>query len=139
MKIKINLKQPGKKRNTVRQETYTISDGISNLRDLIIDIVTDQVSNFNKKVDRGEIISYLTSEEIRNNADVGKVGFGEIANDKKQEIDKAVQNALQSFEDGVYCVFIDDEQKESLDEEIHITEETVLTFIRLTMLAGRMW
>ena len=56
-----------------------------------------------------------------------------------QAADKAVDNALQSFEDGLYRVFLNDDELERLDEEIDVKENDTLTFIRLTMLAGRMW
>lgn len=34
---------------------------------------------------------------------------------------------------------MDDKPLEELDEDIQVTEEQVFTFVRLTMLAGRMW
>ena len=52
---------------------------------------------------------------------------------------QAVENALQSFEDGIYRIFLNDRPLERLDEGIRIMDEDSLTFVRLTMLAGRMW
>lgn len=139
MQIKINRKQIGKRRNAVKEEIYTISDNLQTVKELLTDIVTRQVNEFNAKVGSGQLIDYLTNQQIKENADVGKIGFGELANDKKQDCQKAVDNALQSFEDGIYCVFIGEEQMESLSDRIALTEESRITFVRLTMLAGRMW
>lgn len=139
MQIKINLKQIGKRRNAVKEEMYTVSDGICTVRDLIADLVTRQVADLNARVGRGQVIDYLTGREIADFAEVGKIGFGELANPNEQDAEKAVTCALQSFEDGIYCVFVGTEQKEHLDDEIKLTEDSVLTFVRLTMLAGRMW
>lgn len=138
MQIKIHLKHPGKRRNAVREEIYTVSDGISTLRELIADIAARQVKEFNEKAERGRIINYLTAGETEDLAGTGKASFGELMNKKKQDPGAAVKNALQSFEDGLYCVFIDGGQKESLEDKIYLTEDSVLTFVRLTMLAGRM-
>ena len=58
---------------------------------------------------------------------------------KPADIVKAQENAIQCFEDGIYRIFMDDKPLEELDEDIQVTEEQVFTFVRLTMLAGRMW
>ncbi|RRD94038.1 hypothetical protein EII17_10295 [Clostridiales bacterium COT073_COT-073] len=139
MQIKINLKQIGKRRNAVKEEFYTISDDLQTVRELLVDLVTRQVQAFNAKVGTGQVIDYLTKQDIKDNGDVGKIGFGELANDKKQDLEKAIDNALQSFEDGIYCIFIGEEQKENLSDRIELTEDSSVTFVRLTMLAGRMW
>lgn len=39
-------------------------------------------------------------------ASVGKIAFGINYGGQEQELDKAIQNALQAFEDGVYRVFL---------------------------------
>lgn len=54
-------------------------------------------------------------------------------------MEKARVNAVQCFEDGIYRVFMDGRGLEELDEGIVVTEESVFTFVRLTMLTGRMW
>lgn len=58
---------------------------------------------------------------------------------ESSELLKAQENAIQCFEDGIYRIFLDEEPLENLDDKIHITKDSVFTFVRLTMLAGRMW
>ena len=69
----------------------------------------------------------------------GKVGFGNIYNEKKADVSRAQENVIMAFEDGLVRVFIGDCEQEKLDDNIDLKEGDVLTFIRLTFLAGRMW
>ena len=72
-------------------------------------------------------------------AQSGKVSFGINYGDQKADLQKARDNAIQCFEDGIYRIFLDDEPLESLDAPIKITKESTFTFVKLTMLSGRMW
>jgi hypothetical protein len=48
----------------------------------------------------------------------------------------AVQTALEAFIDGLYLVVIDGEEYRDLEQIVRLTDESKLTFIRLTFLAG---
>ncbi|MBF1704203.1 MAG: hypothetical protein HXO79_04185, partial [Selenomonas sp.] len=49
-------------------------------------------------------------------------------------------NARQSFEDGIYRIFVNGEELgETCDTPVTLKENDEITFVRLTMLAGRMW
>ena len=67
------------------------------------------------------------------------MGFGRIYSDKKADPDKAAETALQGFEDGLYRVVLNDMEATDMDKPLDIKENDVLTFIRLTFLAGRLW
>jgi hypothetical protein len=58
--------------------------------------------------------------------------------DLHQEVDVelAVANALQSFVDGIYLVILDGEEQRDLDREVHVDDDSQVTFVRLVMLAG---
>ncbi|NJA19249.1 hypothetical protein GSQ29_02600, partial [Clostridioides difficile] len=47
--------------------------------------------------------------------------------------------ALQAFEDGIYKVLINEDVIEKLDSSINLKSGDIFTFIRLTLLAGRMF
>ena len=68
-------------------------------------------------------------------ASAGKVSFGGRGGGDQDE-EKAVANALRCFEDGIYRMFADEEELTGLSQPIPWQEETVFTFIRLTMLSG---
>ena len=52
---------------------------------------------------------------------------------------EAVKTAIQGFEDGLFRVFRGMDELTELDREEKFNEGDEITFIRLTMLAGRMW
>ncbi|MBQ3915895.1 MAG: hypothetical protein II690_04830, partial [Ruminococcus sp.] len=58
---------------------------------------------------------------------------------REQNLEPAVNNAIQAFEDGLYRIFQGENELEGLDTAIDINANDELTFIRLTMLTGRMW
>lgn len=139
MRLQVNVKQAGKRRPAVREEVLEVSEGIATLRDLICDVTERRVKAWNERTEEDEILRVLNAEQTKAGASVGKFTFGEPMNRARQDAERAVENALQSFEDGLYCVFIGEEQIEDLEASISLTEESVLTFVRLTMLSGRMW
>ena len=46
---------------------------------------------------------------------------------------------MLGFQDGLFRVFLGDTELTELDEQLELQEGDTVTFIRLTMLAGRMW
>ena len=56
-----------------------------------------------------------------------------------QGLIEAITNALQSYEDGIFRIFMDDTETGDLSSPIQLKEESTLTFIRLAMLSGRLW
>ena len=59
--------------------------------------------------------------------------------DRKADEGKAVANALQCFDDGMVALFADGVRYTERSERIALGEQSEVTFIRLTFLAGRMW
>ena len=139
MKINVNLKSIGKRRGAVKPVTYEIPGHPGTVRELIYAVTQTGVEEYNQRVENGELLSYLTKEEMDEKARAGKIGFGVNYGEKKAGLLAAQENAIQCFEDGIYRIFQDGEPLEVLDDPIFITEESVFTFVRLTMLAGRMW
>jgi hypothetical protein len=139
LNVFVNLKQLGKRRNIIDKKLYFLENKPSTVEALIKSFVTICVKDFNDRVDNKKIITYLSKEEINNHAQVGKISFNEDNRGDKQDIDQAIENAMQSYEDGIFRIFIDDDEVGALHDEIKIIENSTLTFIRLTMLAGRMW
>ena len=87
----------------------------------------------------GELLCCLTGQEIQEKAEAGKVSFGELYEEKRADLKQAQDNAIQCFEDGIYRIFLDDRPLEDLDEDISGQTDGMFTFVRLTMLSGRMW
>lgn len=137
MKIIINVKGLSRKK-VIHQEEVELKNKISTTKDLITKLVKINVEKFNKKIDERDILSIMTNENIAKAARIGKIG-DEVHGDKKANLEKALDTAYLAFEDGLYCIFINDEQTEKLDDSLNLKDGDILTLIRLTMLAGRMW
>ena len=137
MKITINVKGLSRKK-IIYQEEVEWKNKISTTKDLIKELVKINVEKFNKKIDEKDILSIMTNENIAKAARIGKIG-DEVHGDKKANLEKALDTAYLAFEDGLYCIFINDEQTEKLDDSLNLKDGDILTLIRLTMLAGRMW
>jgi hypothetical protein len=116
---------------------YNIPEKTNTLRDLIEAVVRLEVEKYNEKPTDVKLFHFLTEAEIEDAGSVGKIGFGRIYNEKKVNSEKAIETALEGFSDGLYKVIINGCEAEDLDSEIALNNGDVLTFLRLTFLAGR--
>lgn len=140
MILKIHLKQIGQRKQTVAPVDFEYSPVPRSVRELITQTVTMCVEAYNERVRRGDSFTApVTKEGIADMASVGKIAFGINYGGREQDPDKAIDNALQSFEDGLYRVFLNENELGRLDDGLDLCEGDSLTFIRLTMLTGRMW
>lgn len=141
MNLIINVKAAGRKHAILEKQHLEIDDLGNNpsVRELITAVVKQQVITYNSKPFEKNVLPFLTNEQIEGQTASGKVGFGSIYNEQKADLAKAQETALQAFEDGMYAVFADEQELTKLSEQIELTPETVITFIRLTFLAGSYW
>ena len=112
------------------------SGGKMTLRGLITRIVNEEVAAFRERQVSRKIVRALTEKDIQQGLARGKVDMG--GRDLEQEVnaDNALGSALQSFEDGIYYVFVDEIQRTDLEEEIYLKPDSKVTFIRLVALVG---
>lgn len=112
-------------------------DGGLTLRDLIERIVRDEVQSFRRRQHDRQFLQALTASEIESAAEKGKIQMGESEIEVQNvDDDQAVMTALQAFEDGMYLVVIDDMEQTDLDQQVFLTADSRITFIRLTLLSG---
>lgn len=139
MKVLVNMKKLGSRRNSITQVPYELEPVPTTVRELIIQMVSICVHDYNTRMESQELLKNLSQAEMEDKAAAGKISFGVNYGEKKAEEDKAIANALQCFEDGIFRIFCGTEQLQKLEDTITLAEESELTFVRLTMLAGRMW
>ncbi|MFX4262791.1 hypothetical protein ACOBQJ_11365 [Pelotomaculum propionicicum] len=139
MKVYVSVKQAGKRKEYITKKELILENAPLNLRGLITEVVRINVTAYNNKTAGPLIIKYLSPAEIEDQAETGKVGFGERRSHEQADVYRAIETAVLAFEDGIYRVFIGENEISSLDEPLEINENGLLTFIRFTMLAGRMW
>jgi hypothetical protein len=107
------------------------------LRTLIERIVREQVTAFRQRQADNKMLRALTERQIDQAVERGKVVMG-ASDIPVQAVDEeaAIGAAWQAFEDGLYLVVIDEVEQKQLDAEVHLAEESRITFLRLTLLAG---
>lgn len=139
MQLFINLKQIGKRRNVIDRQEVMLVTAPATVAELITAIVCRQVEEYNDRLEQSELLNCLSDEQVRQKATVGKVDFGELYNRVPAQAEEAVRTALQAFEDGIFRLFINEIGVDGLQTPLSLQEGDTLTFIRLTLLTGRLW
>ena len=144
MNISISVRQLGKKHPILQEKSISLdtSAPVVTVRTFIELIVKHQVGLFHSasfEWEDQDTIHLPKENYLPILTDTGKVGFGAVYNHNKVDIAKAQENAIVAFEDGLYALFQGDDQLESLTEEIDLSQNKSITFIRLTFLAGSYW
>lgn len=148
MVINVNQKSIGKNKRikTVPVEYKVVPANVLELLEFTVRITVD---GFIKRAQSSA--APLSQEQIDDLADIGRISFGIVYNDKMPDIDKAIDTAVLAYRDGLVAIFINDELIEVQSEDPTPTEEELkahrlelkendtITFVRLTMLTGRMW
>ncbi|WP_254510970.1 hypothetical protein [Anatilimnocola floriformis] len=111
--------------------------GALTLRSLIERIVRQEVIAFRQRQTDRQLLKALSAAQIEAGTAAGKItsGESEVAPQEVDE-DQAIGTALQAFEDGIYLVAIDGNEQRKLEDQIFLRDDSTVTFIRLTLLAG---
>ena len=109
MKIRVNVKQMGKRKPSVEERLCEIAGHPASVRELIEAVVTSEVEAYNHRLEtagecvredafprEGELLKYLTREEIQDQAGKGRISFGAVYGEKPAELKAAIDNAGQS-------------------------------------------
>lgn len=134
MQVILQLKRLGRKK--VISVPYKLEASPTTLNGLLTEFVKIEVRKYNTKREERQLVSFLNPQLIQEQAQQGKVAFGDIENVQEMSVEKALAIALQAFEDGLYVVFIDGQEVKSLDSPIVLLDGTEVAFIRLTFLVG---
>jgi hypothetical protein len=106
------------------------------LQTLLTHIVLAELTAFNQRQEDRRLTRILSPGEIESGRLQGKIDMGGRDNLQIVNPEDAVSNALQSFQDGFYYVFIDDKQIESLEQSFTLHPHSQILFLRLTPLIG---
>ena len=146
MKILFEQKKPGRTRQTIVPVEMEIAGKPANVGELIEAAVRRVVADFNDRANRAEADTekdtggkVLTTTDIADLAETGRIAFGIVYNGKQVDADEAVANALQGYDDGLFRIFLNGRLLGEADEAIELCEGDLLMVVRLTFLAGRMW
>ncbi len=140
MKLSFTLRSLGKKRPLLENLELDIAvTATSTIQNLLEKIVEQQVTTFNANRTHAQLIDFLNEDVITQNANIGSVKFNEQYNQETVDLETAQRTVTSAFEDGLIALFVNDNQFESLQEEISLNEYDSIKLIRLTFLAGRSW
>ncbi|MCZ8522067.1 MULTISPECIES: hypothetical protein [Paenibacillus] len=139
MRIFVTVKSLAKRKNYLEKVEIVLEEEPHTLRELLTALVVQNVKRFNASAAETPLVHYLTADEIDLQRGVGKVGFGTKYNEAAAKEQEAVDTAILAFEDGLYRVFIDEEEAERLDDPLHVNDGADIALIKFTMLAGRLW
>jgi hypothetical protein len=116
--------------DTIREETIRFPKDTVTVKNIIASRVETEVAKYNNQVSEhfNGLIRPTSAEETLNGYKMKKRA--------KVDAEKQVYVALDAFQKNGYFVFIDDTQAENLDQEVHITPDTKVSFIKLTPLVG---
>lgn len=139
MRIYIQVKKLGR-RCCVEAVPFELDIIPATVGELLEEVVLRIADNYNANLGANDILSCISDSAIHDMAVSGKVGFGVSYNDQRADTRHAVDNAIQSYVDGIYRLFINDSDT-GCDPTASLTlsEGDILTFVRLTMLSGRLW
>ena len=148
MKLLFEQKKPGRLRQSVVPTVLEIDGSPASVGDLIDASVRACVLAFNLKssgfpdidsMDADGRHPAVDTETIENLAAAGRVAFGFVYGGRQVDPDKAAADSLQAYEDGIFRIFLNGRILGELNEEIRLNENDLITVVRLTMLAGRLW
>jgi len=118
------------------------------VRELISRTVTEQIKELTEtqKAEAATIHlvlarQYLTPKDINQLTETGRIRLPSEKQVNKADsavinVDEEINKALNGFDTQAFRVLADGEQMESLDQELVLTDETKLVFLRLTRLVG---
>lgn len=137
MVISVNLKKIGKKKNKIEKENFYLENNPKDVRELLIEVVKTSVNKYINEKD--SVIDYLDLRQIKDKEEAGKITNGQSYDDRIPNLNDAIQNAISSFADGIVRVFLEGVELVDLDQELDLVDGSNITFVKMIMLAGRMW
>lgn len=145
--LNIQLKQAGKRESKIQTVKMMLPQKPETIEELLRYTVLATYHTFQEKQKKTEQFEtgnmcqslLLSEEEIEVGAASGKIGFGFLHGNSKITEKEAIANVLQAFEDGLITVFIDKKRQENLSDKIELSGNETITFVKLTMLTGRLW
>jgi hypothetical protein len=104
-------------------------------RQIIEAAVAAEVAAYEARAGEASLVRVLTDQGLFDDLDRGAVRMGDVEPADPVDLAAAVETAWQAFDDGIFKVFIGDQ--EVVDAvPIDLTDGTAVLFLRLVPLAG---
>ncbi len=135
MKLLVNLKQLGSRRGSISGVPFVLELEPQTVAELIAGAVRCSVAAYNERFCRAAA-EPLDEASIRAMSELGKIAFGLNHGERMAEVEPAIARAWQAYEDGLFRLFIGEQECGALGDAIELHERDCLSFIRLTLLTG---
>ena len=139
IQIYATMKHMGNVTKKVKEYPFLLGKTPRTFRELIEESVKSCIDAYKTRAANAKDPAPLTDEQFDGMREIGKFAFGVHYNENEIDEAKAIENAIDAVTDGLVRVFKGNDEITDLDAEIEIAEGDVFTFVRLTMLSGRMW
>lgn len=110
--------------------------GPHTLGELIGHLVAHEVAAYHERQDSHSALRVMTEQQLQDGAAQGRIQLAPQEKSGTVTVEDATHTALRAFEDGLYYVFVDDQQIEQLDHVVTLRADSTLLLLRLTALAG---
>ena len=139
IRIYVALKHMGNLTKKIKTYPFDLAKTPQTFRELVEESVRSCIASYKARAENANNPQPLSDEEWRGMQEIGKFAFGVHYNENDINEAKAVKTALDAVRDGIVRVFKGNDELIGLENELEISEGDVFTFVRLTMLSGRMW
>lgn len=139
IQICVALKHMGNITKKVKVYPFVLDRTPRTFRELIEESVKVCIRAYMERANDAINPAPLTEEQLDGMREIGKFAFGFHYNENETDEENAIETAMDAVNDGLVRIFKGNDELTELDEEIDIIEGDVFTFVRLTMLSGRMW
>ena len=139
IQIYVSVKHMANITKTVKQYPFMLKNKPNTMRELVSECVVCCTEAYSLRNSNSKTPSPLTALQFEEMKELGKFAFGVHYNENDVNIDKTVKIAIEAVSDGIVRIFKGQDELMGLDNKIEVNEGDVFTFVRLTMLSGRMW
>lgn len=139
IRIYVELKHVKNLSKSVKAHPFPLGKAPHTLRELIEESVRTCIQAYRRRADEACHPSPLTDEQWDEMKEIGKFAFGVHYNDREVDESKAVETAIQAFNDGLVRIFRGFDELTELNGGIDVSDGDTFTFVRLTMLTGSIW
>ena len=101
----VNIKYLGKRRNSIEEIPFHLYKNPNTIEELIDETVKVCIEQYKTRQDKRDIFKALSRADIEDRAARGKVSFGLNYGQLVPELEKAIEDARQAFEDGLVSIF----------------------------------
>ena len=135
--VRVRAKVTGHRRRSAgdHELELPLAPGAVTAAALIEAAVSAEVAAYEQRADEATLVRMLTERELTEDLARGAVRMGDIERPPTVNVDDAVATALLAFDDGIFKIFVGDQELDSTST-VDLTDGMDVLFLRLVPLAG---